>query len=127
MVVWLTECSGSDPEVEYASRNIPADEQSLVPELVRLTRTRHQMLRREQRQGRYRKVLQGLRVLHVPFSLLFLLLLPLHVLWALDVPAKALPLGSVLGSTLGGYHPAGNCSRWHERIVKDRRTSMQAH
>jgi hypothetical protein len=127
MVDWLMQVTASDPEVAHASRSIPQDEQHLIPELVRLTRGRHQMLARERRQGRYRKLLQGLRVLHVPVSLLFLLLLPLHVLWALDVPAKAVPAGTVLGSTLGGFHPSRNCQSCHERVVSEWRTSMHAH
>src|SRR5207253_2947914 len=75
----------------------------------------------------YRKMLQGLRVLHVPISLLFLLLLPVHVLWAFDVPAKLAPLGQVLGSSLGGYHASGECSSCHERVVNEWRSSMHAH
>jgi hypothetical protein len=127
MVEWLLRVTASDMEVAHVSRTVAAEDQALIPELLRLTRTRHQMLVRERRQGRYRKMLQGLRLLHVPVSLLFLLLLPVHALWALDVPAKALPLGSVLGSTLGAYHAAGECSTCHERIVKEWRTSMHAH
>ncbi|HYP87589.1 MAG TPA: multiheme c-type cytochrome, partial [Polyangiaceae bacterium] len=60
-------------------------------------------------------------------SLLFLLLLPVHVLWALDVPAKLAPRHGVLGSTLGGYHPSSACSSCHERVVNEWRTSMHAH
>jgi hypothetical protein len=127
MVDWLLQVTASDPEVAHVSRTVPHEDQSIIPELVRLSRTRHQMLVREKRQGRYRRLLQGLRVLHVPFSLLFLLLLPIHVLWAFDVPAKALPLGSVMGSTLGAYHPSGACVSCHERIVTEWRTSMHAH
>jgi hypothetical protein len=127
MVEWLLRVTASDPEVAHASRNVPAEDQALIPELVRLTRTRHQMLKRETRQGRYRRLLQGLRVLHVPVSLLFLLLLPLHVLWAFDVPAKVAPLGQVLGSTLGAYHSSEECSSCHERIVTEWRSSMHAH
>lgn len=127
MVEWLNQVTASDPEVAHASHAIPPDEQPLIPELVRLTRGRHQMLARERRQGRYRKLLQGMRILHVPLSLLFLLLLPLHVLWALDLPAKAVPPGAVLGSTLGGFHPSKNCSSCHERVVSEWRTSMHAH
>ncbi len=127
MVEWLLRVTASDPEVAHGSRTIPHDEQSLIPELVRLTRSRHQLLLRERRQGRYRRLLQGMRILHVPVSLLFLLLLPVHVLWALDVPAKVLPLGSVMGSTLGGYHASGECSGCHERIVTEWRSSMHAH
>ncbi len=127
MVEWLLRVTASDPEVAHGSRTIPQEEQTLIPELVRLTRSRHQMLLRERRQGRYRRLLQGMRVLHVPVSLLFLLLLPIHVLWALDIPAKVAPLGLVMGSTLGGYHPAGDCSSCHERIVSEWRSSMHAH
>ena len=127
MVEWLLRVSASDPEIAHASQGVAAEDRPLIPELVRLTRTCHQMRRRETRQGRYRKILQGLRVLHVPISLLFLLLLPLHVLWALDVPAKIAPLGQVMGSTLGGYHASSDCSSCHERAVKEWRSSMHAH
>jgi hypothetical protein len=127
MVEWLLSVTASDPEVAHAARNIAPEEQGLIQELVRLTRTRHQMLIRQRRQGRYRKILQGLRVLHVPVSLLFLLLLPLHVLWALDIPAKIASKGQVLGSTLGGYHVSADCSSCHERVVEEWRSSMHAH
>jgi hypothetical protein len=127
MVGWLMSVTASDPEVAQAARNIAPEEQGLIQELVRLTRTRHQMLVRQRRQGRYRKMLQGVRVLHVPVSLLFLLLLPLHVLSALDIPAKIASKGQVMGSTLGGYHASGACSSCHERVVAEWRSSMHAH
>jgi hypothetical protein len=127
MVDWLMSVTASDPEVAQAARNIAPEEQGLIQELVRLTRTRHHMLVRQRRQGRYRKMLQGVRVLHVPVSLLFLLLLPLHVLSALDIPATILPKGQVLGSTLGAFHASGDCSSCHERVVKEWRSSMHAH
>lgn len=127
MVDHLLQISASDTEVAQASRAVPADEQALVGELVRLTRARHQLLAQERKQGRYRRMLQGMRVLHVPLSLLFLLLLPLHVLWALQVPAKVVPLGAVLGSTLDGFHPSGECRSCHQRVVDEWRTSMHAH
>jgi hypothetical protein len=127
MVDWLMSVTASDPEIAHYSRNVPPPEQALIPELVRLTRGLHQARAREKRQGSYRRVLQGMRVLHVPISLLFLVLLPLHVVWALDLPAKALPPGAVLGSTLGGFHPSENCRSCHERVVDEWRTSMHAH
>ena len=127
LVEWLLRVTASDPEVAQASRNVPAEEQGLVPELVRLTRVRHQMLVRERRQGRYRRTLQGLRVLHVPLSLLCLLLLPLHVLFSLDIPAKMAPSDGVMGSTLGGFHPSGACISCHQRVVEEWRSSMHAH
>jgi hypothetical protein len=127
MVDWLLQVTASDPEVAHASRGVPPEEQQLIPELVRLTRGRHQMLARERRQAHYRRLLQGMRILHVPVSLLFLLLLPLHVIWALDLPAKLLPPGAVLGSTLGGFHPSQKCSSCHARVVDEWRSSMHAH
>ncbi len=124
---WLLRGTPSDAEIAHAARTLPPEEQALIGELVRLTRQRHDLLRREQRQGRYRWLLQGMRVLHVPLSLLVLLLLPLHVLWALDVPAKLVPPGAVLGSTLGGFHPSQNCVSCHARVVEEWRSSMHAH
>jgi hypothetical protein len=127
MLDWLMRVTASDPEVAHYSQNVPPLEQPLIPELVRLTRGLHQARVREARQGRYRRVLQGMRVLHVPISLLFLLLFPLHVIWALDLPAKAVPPGAVLGSTLGGFHPSQSCRTCHERVVDEWRGSMHAH
>jgi hypothetical protein len=127
MVDWLLQVTASDPEVAHASHSIPPEEQTLIPELVRLTRTRHQMLTLERKQGRYRRLLQGIRVLHVPASLLFLLLLPLHVLWAFQLPSKLVPLGAVMGSTLDGFHSSAQCRTCHERIVDEWRESMHAH
>ncbi|HVY31245.1 MAG TPA: multiheme c-type cytochrome [Polyangiaceae bacterium] len=127
MVDWLQRVNASDAEVAHVARTIAAEDQAVVPDLVRLTRMRHQMLQREARQGSYRRKLQWLRLLHVPVSLLFLLLLPLHVLWALDVPPKLAASGAALGSTLGAYHGSEACSSCHERIVSEWRTSMHAH
>jgi hypothetical protein len=127
MTEWLLRTTASDPEIAHAAMSVPREEHPLISELVRLTRTRHQLLTREQRQARYRRWLQGMRVLHVPVSLAFLALLPLHVLWALDLPAKVVPPGAVLGSTLGGFHPSGACRSCHERVVTEWETSMHAH
>lgn len=127
MVEWLLRTTASDAEVAHVGRTVPHEDQAVVPELVRLTRTRHQMLSREKRQGSYRRRLQGLRILHVPVSLLFLLLLPLHVIWALDLPPKVAPKTGILGNTLGGYHPSGACISCHERAVTEWRGSMHAH
>jgi Cytochrome c554 and c-prime len=127
MVQWLLQVTASDPEVAHAARSVPQEDQVVIAELVRLSRTRHHLVEREKRQAKYRRRLQGLRVLHVPFSLLFLLLLPLHVVSALDLPAKLAPRGGVLGSTLGGYHPSSACRSCHQRVVDEWRTSMHAH
>jgi Cytochrome c554 and c-prime len=124
---WLLASTPHDPEIVHASQSVLREEQPLIGELVRLSRLRHQLLAREKRQGRYRRLLQGLRVLHVPVSLLFLLLLPLHVLWALDIPAKIVPPGRIMGSTLGGFHPSGACRSCHARVVAEWETSMHAH
>lgn len=127
LVDWLLRVSASDAEVAHVARTVPQEDQPVIPELVRLTRSRQKLLVREKRQAHYRRWLQGMRVLHVPISLLFLLLLPVHVLWALDLPAKMAPKAGVLGNTLGGYHPSSACSSCHERVVSEWRHSMHAH
>lgn len=127
MVDWLLTVSASDAEVAHVTRTVPHEDQAWVPELVRLTRTRRHMLERAERQAKYRRRLQSMRVLHVPLSLLFLLLLPLHVVTALDIPGKLAPRSGVLGSTLGGYHPSSACRSCHQRAVDEWRTSMHAH
>lgn len=127
MVDWLLRVTASVAEVAHASAAVPPEERALLPELVRLTRARHELLVRERRQGHYRRLLQGARVLHVPVSLLLLLLLPLHVLSALSVPAKVVPPQLALGSTLGGFHPSERCSSCHARVVDEWQSSMHAH
>ena len=117
----------ADAEVAQAAAALSPEDRTVLPELVRLSRVRHQLLAREARQGSYRRKLQGLRALHVPVSLLFLLLLPVHVLWALDVPPQLAAGGQALGSTLGAFHGSEECSSCHERIVSEWRTSMHAH
>ena len=60
-------------------------------------------------------------------SLLFLLLIPLHVVFAFDLPAKTLEPGAFGGSALGGFEPATACSSCHASIDEEWRHSMHAH
>jgi hypothetical protein len=108
-----------------AARLSPADSAAFA-EIARLAGERHDALARAQQQRRYVGRLQGLRVLHVPLSVLFVVALPFHVLTAYDLPERVLAT-SATGASLGGFEPASTCERCHAQIVKDWRESMHAH
>jgi hypothetical protein len=93
-------------ELAQALPTLAPNEQHAFSELATLATTRHEAIARERKQARALRLLQGLRIVHVPVSLLFLVLVPLHVVFALDVPAKTLEPGAFGGSALGGFEPS---------------------
>jgi hypothetical protein len=124
---WLSQHLRSELELAQAARGIPPEDQRHFEELARLSRLRHEALERERKQARFAARLQGLRVLHVPVSVLLVLAVPLHVILAYDLPVALLPARSSLSAPLSGFHPAGACVSCHERAVKEWETSMHAH
>lgn len=124
---WLLDATPSDAELAQAAASLGPDEQRALYEVAGLARERQAALSREKRQAGYRRLLQGWRILHVPLSLAFLALIPVHVLWALDVPARAVPLGAVDGVHFGGFESASACEPCHRNVVEQWRTSMHAH
>ncbi|MEO8900466.1 MAG: multiheme c-type cytochrome [Polyangiaceae bacterium] len=127
VAAWATTNQLTDIQVRQAAASLPSEEQQRLVDVVALTATRQQALDKARKQARYARILQGLRIAHVPLSLLFLAAVPVHLLCAYDVPARVLPLGAVSGSSLGGFESADNCANCHARTVNEWRHSMHAH
>ncbi len=126
VAAWATTNQLTDIQVRQAAASLPAEEQQRLVDVVLLTGTRQQALAKARKQTRYARLLQGLRIAHVPLSLLFLIAVPVHVLFAYDVPARVLPLGGVSGSSLGGFESSDKCANCHARTVKEWQSSMHA-
>jgi len=124
---WVTPRTPSPAELAQAIASLPPEEQAAFSELATLSATRLEALSRERRQAGYVRWLQGLRVLHVPLGLLFVLLIPLHVIFAYDLPARFLEPSMVGGSALGGFEPSTTCAGCHKDIYDAWKHSMHAH
>jgi hypothetical protein len=126
LTAWVLERLRAAPELAQALASLPPEERDAFAELARLAGTRHEAIERGRRQTRYLHVLQGLRVVHVPLGVLFVLLIPLHVFFAYDLPARAFIPGKPAGATLG-FEPASSCAGCHQSIYEEWRHSMHAH
>ena len=124
---WALSTTPSDIQIRQAAASLPPAEQQRFIDVTALGLLRVKALERARRQARYGVLLQGLRIAHVPLSLLFLLALPAHVVFAYDVPTRALPLGAVSGSSLGGFESSDKCASCHARTVQQWQSSMHAH
>lgn len=116
----------SAAEVERYVAGLPAGEGPAFRELVRLAEQRRTALARTHGQRGYVRLLQSWRLLHVPVTVLFLLMVPLHVVLAYRLPARIMPPGSVEGTSLGGFEPSEECANCHAAIVKQWRGSLHA-
>jgi len=124
---WALSTTPSDIQIRQAAASLPPPEQQRFIDVTALGLVREKSLERARKQARYGFLLQGLRVAHVPLSLLFLLAVPVHLFFAYDVQARALPLGAVSGSSLGGFESADKCATCHARTVAEWQSSMHAH
>ena len=124
---WALSSNPSAIQIRQAAASLPQDEQQRFIDLTALTALREQTLERARKQSRYGRLLQGLRIAHVPFSLLFLAAVPVHLTFAYDLPAQSLPLGAVSGSSLGGFESSQKCGDCHARAVSEWRRSMHSH
>jgi len=124
---WVVPRTPSPAELAQALSSLPPEEQPAFAELAALAATRLEALGRERKQASYVRLLQGLRIAHVPLGLAFVLLIPLHVLFAYDVPARTLEPKFVGGSALGGFEPSATCAGCHKDIYDAWRHSMHAH
>ncbi len=124
---WATQTERRDDELSNAATELPADEQQPFLHAARLGVSRQRAETRQQLQEKYTRRLQWWRVLHVPLTLLFFALLPLHLLGAYELPARLLPLGALGAETLGGFESHDACADCHESIVKQWKGSMHAH
>jgi len=124
---WALNATPSDIQIRQAAASLPPHEQQRFIDVIALDLVRAKALERARKQARYASLLQGLRIAHVPLSLIFLLAVPAHLFFAYDVPARALPLGAVSGSSLGGFESAEKCATCHARAVAEWQRSMHSH
>ena len=124
---WALSATPSDIQIRQAAASLPPHEQQRFIDVIALDLVRAKALERARKQARYAFILQGLRIAHVPLSLLFVLALPAHLFFAYDLPARALPAGAVSGSSLGGFESTDKCGTCHARAVKEWQSSMHAH
>jgi len=124
---WALSAKPSDIQIRQAAAGLPPTEQQRFIDVTALSLVREKALERARKQARYAFLLQGLRVAHVPLSLIFLLAIPVHLVFAYDLPARSLPLGAISGSSLGGFESADKCESCHARVVSEWRSSMHAH
>jgi hypothetical protein len=127
LTAWVLARTPYPAELDQAVATLPPEERASFVELARLAASRIDALMRERKQARYLRLLQGLRVAHVPLALLFLLLLPVHVIFAYDAPAKLLEPGVLAGASLGGFEPSERCASCHSDIYEAWSHSMHAH
>lgn len=127
LTAWVVSRTPSDAELGVAIGTLPPEERAAFQELAGLAKSRLEALARERRQRGYLRLLQGLRIVHVPFGLLFFVALPVHVVLAYDLPAKLLEPRAVMGATFGGFEPASRCGTCHAEIYAAWKTSMHAH
>ena len=123
---WALGSNPSDIQIRQAAASLPNEEQQRFIDVTALSVVRERTLDRARKQTRYGFLLQGLRIAHVPLSLIFLLAVPAHLFFAYDVPARAMPLGAVSGSSLGGFESAESCANCHARTVQEWRHSMHS-
>jgi Cytochrome c554 and c-prime len=123
---WALGNHPSDIQIRQAAASLPSEEQQRFIDVTALNLVREKALERARKQTRYGRLLQGFRILHVPLSLLFLLAVPAHVFFAYDVAARVLPLGSISGSSLGGFESSATCADCHARAVREWRLSMHS-
>jgi hypothetical protein len=127
LTTWVVAKTPHPSELAQALHSLAPPEQAAFSELASLAATRHEALARERKQARTLRLLQGLRIVHVPLSLVFLVLIPLHVVFALDMPAKAIEPAALGGSAFGGFEPSTTCSGCHASIYSEWKNSMHAH
>jgi hypothetical protein len=126
---WLLEAP-TDPrpdEVAQATASLSDDERAIVSELQVLAASRRRALRRAALQAKYTRVLQGFRLIHIPLTILFVPLLVLHIVAALEIPARVVPVGAVPFGAFSGFHPSKDCAGCHKSIYEQWTGSMHAH
>ena len=127
LAAWALGGTPSDIQIRQAAASLPAEEQQRFIDVAALGIVRQKAIERARKQTRYARWLQGLRVAHVPLSMIFLLAVPAHLFFAFDTPARILPLGTISGSSLGGFESNDACGQCHARAVKEWRLSMHSH
>jgi hypothetical protein len=124
---WLLAAPRSPAELQTVPSRLPPEELRDAERLVRLSASRHRALERAKLQEHYVKRLQGLRLLHIPLALGLPVLLVLHVVGALELPAKVFPVGYAPAEALAGFARSEECEQCHRQIYEEWRESMHAH
>jgi hypothetical protein len=127
LALWLAEDERTPEEIAARAAELPASEQAILTEVETLVAARRRALARRSLQDRATTLLQVWRLAHVPLALLFVPALVVHVIGALDLHVKALPVGDAPLRALSGLHPASACSDCHRAIVTQWSASMHAH
>lgn len=113
-------------EVERQLAGFAPEEATVFRQLVVLANKRHTALSRTHGQKAYVRLLQSWRLLHVPVTVGFMLLIPLHVVFAYRLPARIVPRGAVEGAPLGAFERSEECANCHAAIYKQWKGSMHA-
>ncbi len=124
---WVLARTPGQAELQHALATLPGEEQGAFGEVATLAATRRESLEREHEQKRVLRKLSGLRIVHVPLSLLLFALLPLHIVYAYDLPAKLVRPGAINGAALGGFQRSEACVDCHGAIYAEWKLSMHAH
>ena len=117
----------SPPELQSFAMQMPAEEQPLLAELMQLAASRQRALARPPMQKRFTAQLQSWRKWHVPITVLFFALLFVHILGALDIHRKVLPVGIAMDGPLAAFRPSSDCRDCHTQIYDAWADSMHAH
>src|SRR6185436_3367449 len=83
-------------------------------------------LERQRLQLRYSSILQSMRILHIPLTILFVPAVLVHVFFALDLPAAIFPK-QMTPPFLSGFETSANCASCHKTIHDQWKRSMHAH
>ena len=124
---WVADQTPSEEQVRQAAAELPQAEQPALAQVARLTASRNRAIARQSLQSKYTRRLQGWRILHVPLTLGFFVVLPIHIVGAFDLPAKMIPMGAAGGLTFGGFETSEACVSCHKTIVEQWRRSMHSH
>lgn len=122
---WLLAARRSPQEVAQA--RVPQEEMQVYAEIARLADRRHAAEERVVQQHKFVGWLQRWRILHVPLSLLAIVLLVVHVIGALDVPEEVLPRKTAYDGVLAAFPPAEDCKDCHRAIYDQWKVSVHAH
>ena len=123
----LLERAMAPQEIQGYAAQIPPAEQPLIEELLQLAASRQRALARPPMQKRFTERLQSWRKWHVPITVLFFLLLVVHLLGAADIHRKVLPVGVAMDGPFAAFRPSSDCRECHTQIYDAWADSMHAH
>ncbi len=129
---WLLQTPRSAHEMTQAQAAFAnSAEAAVFSQLCALAQSRDRALARRVLQGQAVSKLQGWRLVHVPLSLAFVVLLPVHVVEVYDVAPKLLPPSARVNfpdtPRVSGHHDPEECGRCHKTIYDQWKHSMHAY